>query len=256
MPDHRVTLLSRYPRVDTPAWKRDLGARLLDDGLALSVAYSRAALADQFEAGVREFGPVGLIQRYAQLRRGSAAPSANGGSGEDPRTLAAWARGHSLPVVEGRRLSDGTLQDAIRDLRPDVIALVGADIVPAAVLAIPRVATLNAHYGLLPAYRGMNVTEWSLYRGDPIGVTVHVVEAGIDTGDILLREEIPVESGDTLESLRAKHQRVAAMLLRRAIVGMLDGSLERVEQGPEDGRQYFRMHPELRRTVEARLAER
>ena len=48
------------------------------------------------------------------------------------------------------------------------------------------------HYGLLPRYRGMNVTEWSIYYDDPVGVTVHAVDPGIDTGEILLQETLTV----------------------------------------------------------------
>jgi methionyl-tRNA formyltransferase len=101
----------------------------------------------------------------------------------------------------------------------------------------------------------MNVTEWSVFHGDPVGVTVHLVDAGIDTGDILLKEEIPVEPGDTFERLRTKHQEVATRLLVDAAIGLRDGTAHRTPQRAEDGRQYYRMHPLLRGVAEARLAQ-
>ncbi len=108
-----------------------------------------------------------------------------------------------------RRLSDPDALAAVRAWRPGLALLVGADIAPEALLTIPRVGTLNAHYGLLPGYRGMNVTEWAIYQDDPLGVTVHWVDRGIDTGAIAAREQITVQPGATLESLR-RHQEAAA----------------------------------------------
>jgi methionyl-tRNA formyltransferase len=154
-----------------------------------------------------------------------------------------------------RRLGDPGALGALRRFGADLLVLVGADIVPPAMLAIPRTATINAHYGLLPAYRGMNVTEWSVFNGDPIGVTVHMVDSGIDTGDILMQEELPLEPGDTLASLRTKHQQLSARLLVEAALALRDGTVSHVPQRPEQGRQYYRMHPALRRIVEARLAD-
>jgi methionyl-tRNA formyltransferase len=231
--------------VDTSAWKRELAQRLADAGLDISVLYSRSGLADQVRAGVREFGLGSVLQKYATLTRRRGGPA-------EP-TLGALAEERGLSVIRAARLADPDALAALRRLAPDVLVLAGADIVPASVLEVPRVGTLNAHYGLLPAYRGMNVTEWSLYHGDPVGVTVHMVDAGIDTGDIVLREEIPVEPGDTLESLRAKLQSVAARLLFEAVTALLDGTAAREPQRPEDGHQYYRMHPALRAQVERRL---
>ena len=133
------------------------------------------------------------------------------------------------------------------------MVLVGADLVPASMLAVPPLGTINPHYGLLPAYRGMNVTEWSVYREDPVGVTIHLVDPGVDTGPILLREEIALDPGETLVSLRRRHQELAARMLVEAAVQLRDGTVRPREQAIEEGRQYYRMHPSLRRVAEARL---
>jgi methionyl-tRNA formyltransferase len=240
----KAVLLSRYPRVDTPTWKQHVAAGLLEAGVDVAVAYSDASLRDQARAGLRTEG-LGAIRRYARLRRGDA--------GDRRRSLADWAREQGLAVERMRRLDD---PEPLRWLAPDVLVLVGAAIVPAALLAVPRLGTVNAHYGLLPAYRGMNVTEWSVLRGDPVGVSVHLVDEAIDTGAILLREEIPIAPSETFASLRRKHRDVAAQLLIRACVQMRDGAARPQPQAAADGRQYYRMHPALRRCAETRLAAR
>jgi methionyl-tRNA formyltransferase len=244
-------MLSRFPRVDTMRWKRALAADLLAQGVELSVVYSRSTTQDQLQAGLNQFG-LGVFSRYleSQVQGQARADRAH----HESASLAAWARQRGVPVVEQRRLASDDCLAAIRSLSPDVIVLVGADIVPVAILRLARIGTVNAHYGLLPRYRGMNVTEWSIWHDDPVGVTAHMVDPGIDTGDILLQETIAVDHGDTLESLRAKHQASAVGLLAAAVRGLGEGSVPRLPQRPEEGRQYYRMHPELRRRVEKKLA--
>jgi hypothetical protein len=239
----RAVLVSRYPRVDTPEWKRRVAAGLLDAGFDVAILYSRATLIDQARAGLREEG-FGIVRRYLDLR-GSA------GAGEPvAQSLAEWALERSLPVERVRSLTD---PEPLRRLRPDLVVLVGADLVPASMLEIPPLGTINPHYGLLPAYRGMNVTEWSVYHGDPVGVTIHLVDAGVDTGPILLREEIALEPGETLASLRRRHQQLAARLLVEAAIALRDGTAHPQPQAVDEGRQYYRMHPSLRRVTETRL---
>ena len=243
----RAVLVSRFPRVDTTPWKRRVADDLIDAGFDVSLLYSRATLADQARAGVREEG-LGVAKRYLALRGAVATHKAPAPS------LAAWAEARGLHVERRRRLADSV--NALRRLAPDLLVLVGADIVPARVLAVPRLGTINAHYGLLPAFRGMNVTEWSVYFDAPVGVTVHVVDPGVDTGAILLREEIALGLGETFATLRRKHQDVAARLLVRAALDLRDGTATPVPQDAADGRQYYRMHPALRRVAEARLRAR
>lgn len=243
----RAVIVTRYPRVDTPAWKRRLAEDLQDAGFGVAALYSRAHTIDQARAGLKENG-LQVLKRYASLRGGGDGAAAS-------TTLASWLEERHAPVIYARRLDEPDALSALRALQPDLLVLAGADIVPAAVIDVPRLGTINPHYGLLPAYRGMNVTEWSVFHGDPVGVTVHLVDAGIDTGDILLQEEIPVEPGDTFERLRTKHQEVATRLLVDAAIGLRDGTARRIPQRAEDGRQYYRMHPVLRRVAEARLAQ-
>jgi folate-dependent phosphoribosylglycinamide formyltransferase PurN len=243
----RAVLVSRFPRVDTRPWKREVASGLLEAGFDLSLLYSRASLLDQAQAGLREEG-LGVVRRYLSLRAAEAPGAAPSVS------LAAWAEERGIAVDGVRRLAEAV--PALERLAPDLLVLLGADIVPPEVLAVPRVGSINAHYGLLPAYRGMNVTEWSVYCDAPVGVTVHLVDTGVDTGPILLREEIAPAPGDTFATLRGKHQEVAARLLVRAARELRDGTAKPEAQDSAAGRQYYRMHPAVRRAAEARLRTR
>ncbi len=241
-----LAILTRYPRVDTALWKQELAARLLTLGRHLTVIYTRSALSDQVRAGLGEFG-FGVWERYRRARQASQdeAPA---------RTLTRWAEDHGVGVLRFGRIDERGLAGALTERRIDLLVLAGADIVPPAVLAIPKVATINAHFALLPRYRGMNVAEWSIYHDDPVGVSVHVVDPGIDTGDVVSTRGVPVVRGDTLETLRVQQRRVGVDLLGRAVEAAGAGRMPRSPQDAAAGRQFYRMHPVLRGHVVQKLA--
>jgi hypothetical protein len=115
---------------------------------------------------------------------------------------------------------------------------------------------LNAHMGYLPMYRGYNVLEWSLFRGDPIGVTLHFIDTGIDTGDIIRFQPIAVEPSDSLEDLRAKTFPVDIEQMVYAVRQLEGGVLSGTAQAEAEGRQYFSMHRRLIAITRKRLAAR
>jgi methionyl-tRNA formyltransferase len=248
----RVVLLSRFPRADVPAWKRRIASALLDMGHEPMVLYSRSSVLDHARAGLEEFG-LGMVGGYLKARTKSRdqVPDADAQSG----TLASWAEERGIPVERHDRLGDPTALEALRSFGPDLALLTGSDIVPAPVLGIPRIGTLNCHYGLLPEYRGMNVAEWAIYQDDPVGVTVHWVDPGIDTGDIAAQEEIRLEPGDDLDAVRAKQQEKSAELMLGVVEAVARGESRALPQRPEHGRQYYRMHPAFRSAVERKLSE-
>lgn len=143
--------------------------------------------------------------------------------------------------------------EIVRKLRPDVIVLRGCGIIKKPILEIPTKGTINPHYALLPAFRGMDVTEWAALLGAPVAVSVHYVDEGVDTGAVLAERRIPVEPGDTLGGLRDKSAAAAVDMLVE-VVGQLEADTTRpVSHQKDEGRQYFVMHPRLRKLANERL---
>ena len=139
-------------------------------------------------------------------------------------------------------------------IEPDVIVLGGARIIRRGVIRIPRIGVLNAHPGLLPHYRGVDVVAWAVLNGDPVGVTVHFVDEGVDTGAILARDTLPIVPGDDLDALRTKTERLAGRLMAETLLRIRRGEpLHAVAQHPDEGKQYYRMPAYLKRRVERRL---
>ena len=93
--------------------------------------------------------------------------------------------------------------DVLRRTAPDLCLLVGAPMIPASVLAVPRLGTLNAHPGILPGYRGLDPELWALHeeRFDQVGCTLHLVDQGVDTGPVLELRPYSWCGDETLERL-------------------------------------------------------
>jgi methionyl-tRNA formyltransferase len=186
-----------------------------------------------------------------RLRR-AARPAAGAGPASLAALVAAQEGEYRLvPALNGEAARARLLERGV-----DLVLLGGCPILRAPVLRAPRLGTLNAHMGVLPQYRGMNVLEWALLEGGEAGITVHFVDPGVDTGDIVSVEAIPLLPGDTIPLVKQRAMAQQADLLSRAALAALDGPLPRRPQGAAEGRQYFAMHPALLRVAARRLQER
>ena len=167
-------------------------------------------------------------------------------------SLPSLAARHAIRYLSARGINAPEVVSFVRGAEIDLLLNAGAEIFRRDIIGAVRRGILNGHMGYLPTYRGYNVLEWSLFAGHQVGVTLHFIDTGIDTGDILRFVPIPVEAGDTIESLRAKSYPVKIDLMAWAI-DALDAGCHRTSQRPSEGRQYFAMHPRLRAVAEAKI---
>jgi methionyl-tRNA formyltransferase len=151
--------------------------------------------------------------------------------------------------------AEGALR-ALRQARPDVVVYAGGGILRRDFIETPRIGVLNCHGGPLPAFRGMNVVEWALFHGVRPTVAVHFIDTGVDTGPILFRKPLPIESGDSLDRIRGVATRVSVEALLEAVQQLAEGPPELEPQISEAGRQYFTMAEPLVEIAQRWLAER
>ncbi|OLB59060.1 MAG: hypothetical protein AUH96_14845 [Nitrospirae bacterium 13_2_20CM_2_61_4] len=202
-------------------------------------------------AAIRAHGARALLARL--LRRRPFTPPGVGGHPPHP-DAASFCRAEGIPVVVVGSLSTAEAVEAVRKLAPDLAIHAGAGILRPPLLAVPRLGTLNAHMGILPRYRGMNVAEWACFESSPVGCSVHFIDAGIDTGDIVCVQSLDVRDVRSIAELRRRVDAAQIALLgevaRRVV---MSERLPRRPQDPREGVQYFRMHPELAAILEAEL---
>lgn len=97
--------------------------------------------------------------------------------------------------------------------------------------SIPRFGTINCHAGMLPYYRGRNILNWALINGEKnFGITVHYIDSGIDTGDIILQESFPISVTDDYQSLLETAYRNCPRILDKAIEQIYEGKAKRIAQ--------------------------
>src|SRR6195256_271123 len=137
-----------------------------------------------------------------------------------------------MPILQPNRIKDRETVEQIRGLQPDVIVVMAyGQILPRAVLEIPRIACLNLHVSLLPRWRGAAPIQAAIAAGDrETGITVIYMDEGLDTGDILLQRKIDIEPNDTGGSLHDRLGEMAPDALLESLRLLDEGSAPRAPQ--------------------------
>jgi methionyl-tRNA formyltransferase len=236
------------------------GLRLLN---ALSASDRRPAVVVVIEDTLR--------RRWRLLRRAAAAvgwlDAARLAATRliDERTATRQSRWRGRPLVRDYALladrvlrtpslRDSACADTLRAARVQLVLLGQCGIVPAALLEIPTVATVNAHPGMLPAYRGLDCHLWAIDGDDFAGVgsTLHLVDAGIDTGPIVATRPLTWARGLTLAGVADQLHEDCIDLLVAAAAGTAEEVLGAQAQG--HGRYYHLMSPTRRAAAAGKLA--
>ncbi len=133
-----------------------------------------------------------------------------------------------LSIAQPEKIkSNAEFQSQLSDLRPDAIIIVGyGRIVPQWMLDLPPLSNINLHASLLPKYRGAAPIQWAIARGETVtGVTTMKIDAGLDTGDILLQRELAIVPDDTSETLAPSLASVGAELTVETLQGLVSGAI-------------------------------
>jgi folate-dependent phosphoribosylglycinamide formyltransferase PurN len=171
------------------------------------------------------------------------------------RSLREVARAYGFPVVACGDQNSPRAVAQLKQWSPDLAIFTGGNILRDEVLKVPRFGILNSHLALLPEIRGMSSPEWSLLWGVPLGITVHFMDSGVDTGPILLRREFAGADGcDSLADLRNKMIAEGIELIAEAVTGLDRGTISAVPQADrEKDCQFFVMHERLKAVAARRL---
>ncbi|WP_295378327.1 methionyl-tRNA formyltransferase [Stenotrophomonas maltophilia] len=176
-----------------------------------------------------------VVAVYTQPDR----PAGRGrGLAPSPVKLEAVARG--IPVYQPESLKDEAAQQQLRDLQPDLMVVVAYGLIlPKAVLAIPTHGCWNVHASLLPRWRGAAPIQRAIQAGDAkTGVCLMQMEAGLDTGPVLLHQELPIAATDTGGQLHDKLAELGAQVLSDGL-GLLRAGIKPVARPqPEQGVTY------------------
>ncbi len=141
-----------------------------------------------------------------------------------------------VPVYQPERVKRPESVDHLRALAPEAMVVVGyGQIIPQSILDIPPLGILNVHASLLPKYRGAGPVQWAVVNGETVtGVTIMRIDAGLDTGPMLLKAETAIGADETAIDLGRRLSIIGADLLVEALHGLADA---RIVLQPQDNSQ-------------------
>jgi methionyl-tRNA formyltransferase len=158
-----------------------------------------------------------------------------------------------IPILQPAAIKNNEeFHSQLSTITPDAIIVVGyGRIIPQWMIDLPRFGNLNLHASLLPKYRGAAPIQWAIANGETVtGITTMRIDAGLDTGDILMQRELPISLEDTAETLGPKLASIGAELMIETLCGLERGEVQPVPQDhsqatlapilkKEDGRMDF-----------------
>jgi len=179
-----------------------------------------------------------LVERGHQVLAAVTQPDRPKGRGQTlaPPPVKEAALRLGMPVYQPERVKRPEAVDHLRSLAPEAMVVVGyGQIIPQSVIDIPPLGILNVHASLLPKYRGAGPIQWAIVNGETVtGVTIMRIDAGLDTGPMLLKAETAIGADETAIDLGRRLSVMGAGLLVEALDALAAG---RVIPQPQDNAQ-------------------
>lgn len=164
-----------------------------------------------------------------------------------PSPVKEYAMSKGLKIYQPEKIkNNATFIDEIKVLNPDVICVVAyGKILPKEILDIPKLGCINVHGSLLPKYRGAAPIQWAIINGDKItGITTMYMDVGMDSGDMILKEEVEIGQDETTGELWAKLAKIGGKLLVKTLEKIEKRTAPKIPQ-PEN----FSMAPMLNKEM-------
>ena len=149
-----------------------------------------------------------------------------------PPPVKVFSQEHGIAVYQPVRVKATDFVDVLRGLAPDLIVVVAfGQILSKEILSLPPLGCINVHASLLPRYRGAAPMQWAIVRGEKeTGVTTMFMDEGLDTGDMLLRETLPITQAMTAAELHDAMMKLGADVLEKTLFSLSEGTLKRTPQ--------------------------
>ena len=158
-----------------------------------------------------------------------------------------YALEKGYPIFQPEKVKNNAeFIEQIKTLKPDVICVVAyGKILPQELLDIPKLGSINVHGSLLPKYRGAAPIQWAVLNGDTVtGITTMYMDAGMDTGDMILKQKVEIEADETTGELWERLSKIGGKLLVETLKLVEEGKAPKEKQGTD-----FSMAPMLNKEM-------
>ena len=162
-----------------------------------------------------------------------------------------YAVEHNIPVLQPISLKDPEFLEALKAWKADIFVVVAFRMLPKVVWEMPRLGTFNLHAALLPQYRGAAPINWAVINGDKAtGVTTFMIDDGMDTGNIMYREQCLIGPDENVGDVHDKLMAIGSDLVVQTVDAIIDNNVEtRVQKSFIQGSEILRPAPKLTREL-------
>lgn len=162
---------------------------------------------------------------------------------------------YGTKIIHCQSLNDKVVEDLLRAREDKIVLFTGGGIIRKNILEVAGDGIINFHMGVLPRYRGMDLPEWCVLENntDELGITLHFMDTGIDTGEILKVVKIPMKDSENIKILRDTFYPVMVTSMVGVLEEYLTGKIQAQAQPESAKQQYFMVHPKLHRIIDIKI---
>ncbi|MCI1639685.1 MAG: methionyl-tRNA formyltransferase [Bacteroidales bacterium] len=162
-----------------------------------------------------------------------------------------YAVEHGIPVLQPEKLKDPQFLKSLKDLKADMFIVVAFRMLPEEVWSMPKLGTFNLHAALLPQYRGAAPINWAIINGEHLtGATTFMIDKDIDTGGIILRQELRISDTDTAGDIHDRLMEIGADLVLRTAEGIIEKNVEtRIQRSFIQGSEVLMPAPKITKAL-------
>ena len=163
-----------------------------------------------------------------------------------------YAQGKGIKTFEVENPNSKKFLNVLRELNPDVIINQSQSIIKEGLIQVPKIGVINRHNALLPKNRGRLTPFWVLYKGEKeTGVSIHFIDEGIDSGEIIVQKKYKVKNNDTFNSLVKRNYEIAGKAMLEALDILESGNYSLIPN--DDGCATYNTTPDLKHAWEFRI---
>jgi methionyl-tRNA formyltransferase len=156
-----------------------------------------------------------------------------------------YALSNNLKILQPKNLKNEDFQNNLKSLKADLQIVVAFRMLPKAVWQMPKMGTFNLHASLLPKYRGAAPIHWAIINGEAkTGATTFFIDDKIDTGEIIIQEEISISETETVGSLHDKLMFLGAGLVAKTVDLIANGNIKTTKQPELEEKSAPKLHPD------------
>lgn len=173
----------------------------------------------------------------------------------NPKKTLDLIKDYDIPINFVLHHNGNECEKILKKYSPDFIILGGTRLLSKKIIDIAKIGIFNSHPAILPKYKGRDCIGWSILNNEPVGATVHLIDSGIDSGPIIIKEEVEISDCENLIKVRIKVMKKCAELMLKSIIGITFETINPTIQDNQKSIEYNEMNDNEIKLVEKKIQD-